>query len=245
MVEFFVDSLFRGVLWELLAAIAAVIYYKRVKSIPLYKKIFIFYLCAIFVIDVSGYYAAVAYYSDYRLFSFAKDSVFRQNYWMFNTVKPFAYLVYLQFFIFQIRSQRLQKILSWAAAVFLIISLLNLILSGEYFTAYITLTPLAGSILLSICIGCYLFNMITSDKILQFFKSLSFYVAAGALIWHLVFTPMFIYNKINIMNSTPDFVKVYLMTLGLLNFYMYSLFVTGFFIEMKYEKRKYVVETER
>lgn len=242
MVEFFVDSLFRGILWELLAAIAAVVYLKRVKEIPLYKRIFIFYLCGIFVIDVLGYYAAVAYYSDYRLFSFAKDSVFRQNYWMFNAVKPFAYLVYLQFFILQIRSQRLRKLLTWASAVFLISSLLNLIFSGEYFTAYITYTPLAGSILLSVCIACYLFDMITSDKILHFFKSLSFYVAVGALIWHLVFTPMFIYNKFNIMNSSPDFVKVYLMTLGLLNFYMYSLFVIGFFIEMKYEKRKYAVE---
>lgn len=241
MLEFFVDSLFRGVLWELLAATAAIIYLKRVKAIPLYKRIFIFYLCAMFVIDVLGYYAAVAYYSDYRLFAFAKDTVFRQNYWIFNAVKPFAYLVYLQFFIFQVRSRKLRKILGWAAAVFLVFSLYNLIFSGEYFIAYVTLIPLVGSILLSITIACYLFDMLTSNKILAFFKSLTFYVATGALIWHLVFTPMFIYNKFNIMSSSPEFVEVYLMTLGILNFFMYSLFVVGFFVEMKYEKRKYAV----
>ncbi|AVR46973.1 hypothetical protein C7S20_17885 [Christiangramia fulva] len=242
MLEFFINSLFRGVLWEFLAALAAFIYFRRVKNIPLYKKIFIFYLCAMFLIDVLGYYVAVAYYSDYQIFGFTKGTVFERNYWLFNAVKPFAVLVYLQFFIFQIRSSKLRKILTWAAVVFFLSSLLYLIFSGEFFTAYAAFTPLAGSILLSITIACYLIEMLTSETILYFFKSLSFYVAVGALIWHLVFTPMFIYNKLNIMNSSPQFVKIYLMTLGILNFFMYSVFVLGFLVEMRSrEKEGYVV----
>lgn len=237
MEEYFINSFFRGVLWEFLAALAALIYLKRLKNVPLYKRIFIFYLCAMFLVDVMGYYVAIAYYSDYRIFGFTRGTVFQQNYWMFNAVKPFAILVYLQFFIAQIRSIKLRKGLTWAAGVFLVSSILNLIFSGEFFIGYITYTPIAGSILLSITIGCYLFEMLTVDRTLIFFKSLSFFVAVGSLIWHLVFTPMFVFNNFSVMDSTPEFVKVYLMTLGLLNFFMYSMFIIGFFVEMKNRQR--------
>ncbi len=239
MGEYFIKSFFRGVLWEFLAAMAALIYLKKVEGIPLFKKIFIYYLCAMFLVDVLGYYVAIAYYSDYRIFGFTKGTVFQQNYWLFNVVKPFAMLVYIQFFVAQLRSPLLKKLLTWTAGVFLVSSILNLILSGEFFVGYISFTPVAGSIILAITIGCYLFEMLTGERILYFFKLLSFFVAIGALIWHLVFTPMFVFNKFSIMSSTPQFVKVYLLTLGLLNFFMYTMFVFGFFIEMKNKRMEH------
>lgn len=183
-------------------------------------------------------YNLIAYYSDYTFLGFIKDTPFRRNYWLYNSVKPLAFLVYYVFFISQLRSKKTRKILYWLSGIFVVTSYLYIILSGSYFVRFVIYTPLVGALILFICIALYLLQMIRSESILSFHKNLSFYVAVGALIWHLGFTPMFLYNKIAVMNSTPQFVEVYFTILGFLNFVMYGFYTLGFIIEIRKNRQK-------
>lgn len=220
-----------------MAALAGIIYLKKNPVAPTIFRMFVYYLCLTAIIDILGTYNAMAYYSDYRIFGFVKDTVWQSNYWLYNSFKTFSFLVYFVFFISQLNSDRSRQWLYMASAVFFISAWINLIVSGKFFVAYAAYTPIVGSVFLSICIAFYLFEILKSDRILNFYKSLSFYVAVGAILWHLTFTPMFIYNNYKVMGSSPEFFKIYLLVLSVLNFVMYGLFTLGFIIEIKKMRR--------
>ena len=237
MSEFFIESFFRGVWGEILVAVLGLLYLRKVPSVPFYKKLFVYYLCGMLLVDLSGYYVAIAYFTDYRWFGFVENTVWDRNYWLFNAVNPISFLVFLWFFIAQLKSKRIRQWFKIATALFLIGCVIFNIISGDYFTSYIPFTYIAGSILLAICIAFYFIQVLQSDQIIDFYKTLSFYVAFGALLWHLGFTPMFIYNNYNIMESTPVFLEIYKITLSILNFIMYGSFAAGFIIEMRTFKK--------
>lgn len=218
---------------EILVVVLGVLYLRKIPGIPFYKKLFIYYLFGILLVDLSGYYVAVAYFTDYKWFGFVKNTVWERNYWLFNAVNPISFLIFLWFFIAQLDSERIKRWLKIATVLFLTGCIISNIFSGDYFTAYVAFTYIVGSILLSVCIACYLIQILRNEQIVDFHKSLSFYVALGALFWHLGFTPMFIYNRYNIMESSPLFLEIYKITLSILNLIMYGSFAVGFLIEMK------------
>lgn len=236
--ENYIGLIFRAWFWELLAAMAGTIYLRKVPKVPTLYKYFVYYLWITFIVDVSGAYLLVAYYEWKALLKLIEGTIFYRNYWLFNPMKIFSLSFYCLFFILQLESERSKKILSWLVGLFFISAWINLIVSGKFFIAYAAYTPIVGSILLSICIAFYLLEMLNGDKILNFYKNLTFYVAVGALLWHLTFTPMFIYNNYKIMGSSAEFLKVYLFILGVLNFVMYGLYTVGFIVEIKNSKRQ-------
>lgn len=75
----------------------------------------------------------------------------------------------------------------------------------------------------------YYYEMLKSDKILNFYKNLAFYVSVGVLIRYLVVTPIFIYSKYY-TNASPDFVEMYGLIIIVSNVFMYGMFITGFII---------------
>ncbi len=62
-------------------------------------------------------------------------------------------------------------------------------------TAMSSYTSMSGTVLLAVIIGAYYYEMLTSEKILQVFSSLAFYISIAAVVWHLVVTPLYIYSS--------------------------------------------------
>lgn len=237
MQEAFLNTVFRGYLWELIAAVAGAYYLLKVSDPPFINKVFVWFIWFTLFIDVAGFYALAAYYSGYEWFGFVKGTNYAQNYWMYNAFKLLSFVVYLSVFTTQINSSRIRKLLWGTIGVFSIVSISNFIFSGQYFKAYMAFTVVGGTILLLIYIGIYFYQILKSNRILNFYKELSFYIAIGALLWHLSITPLFIFNKYVIMSSSPDFVQIYLKILTLMNFLMYGIFSFGFIILSKKERQ--------
>lgn len=228
-----IDSIFRAFLWEFIAALAGAYYLIKAKNIPLIHRIFVWFLWLTLLIDTSGFYNIVAYYSDYEYFSFIKGTRFAHTYWLFNPYHLIAFVAFQSFFIIQIISEKLRKILWAITIVFTISAILNLILSGIFFTSYSAFTAIGGTVILVFLIGLFFYQILRSNRILDFYKDLAFYVAIGALLWHVSITPLFIYNKFGIMNTNPEFVNFYKILLSVMNAFMYGSFAAGFFIVAK------------
>lgn len=233
MLDQLIDSIFRAFLWEFIAAFAGAYYLIKAKSIPLIHRIFVWFLWLTLLVDTSGFYNIVAYYSDYEYFSFIKGTSFVHTYWLFNPYHLIAYVVFQSFFVTQINSGKLRKILWVIIILFTISAILNLILSGIYFTSYSAFSAIGGTVILVLYIGMFFYQILKSNRILDFYKDLAFYIAIGALLWHVSITPLFIYNKFGIMNTSPEFVNFYKILLSAMNAFMYGSFAAGFLIVAK------------
>lgn len=238
MLEAFVNTFFRGYLWIFLAAISGIIYLAKVKNVPLINRIFVWFLWFTLFVDLSGFYSLIAYYSDYRYFSFVNGTKFVQNYWLYNIFKTVAFIFYFYFFIFQLKSTRLRKIMLWITWIFFISAWINYYFFMDIFMGYSLYTAIGGTFILLTLIGLYLYQIIRSNEILDFYRELPFYVATGALLWHITITPLFIFNQLGIMYSSEDFVRVYLKILTIMNFIMYGFFAVGF-LTVSFSRRYY------
>lgn len=228
MLEAFVNTFVRGYLWIFLAAIAGSIYLAKVKKVPRINRIFVWFLWLTLFVDLSGFYSLIGYYTDYRYFGFVKGTKYLQNYWLYNIFKTVAFVFYFYFFILQLNSPRIRKIMIWITWIFFVSAWANYFFFTDIFLGYSSFTAIGGTFILLLCIALYLFQIIRSDKIVDFYREFPFYVAIGALLWHLTITPLFIYNKYGIMHSSADFVQMYLRILTIMNFIMYGLFAIGF-----------------
>ena len=245
MLDQLIDSIFRAFLWEFIAALAGAYYLIKAKSIPLIHRIFVWFLWFTLLVDTSGFYNIVAYYSDYEYFSFIKGTSFVHTYWLFNPYHLIAYVVFQSFIVTQINSGKLRKILWVIIILFTISAIFNLIFSGIYFNSYSAFTAIGGTIILVVYIGMFFYQILRSNRILDFYKDLAFYIAIGALIWHVSITPLFIYNKFGIMNTSPEFVNLYKILLSVMNAFMYGAFATGFlFVTQKRRSSKRIIEKQ-
>jgi len=248
LLEAFVNTFFRGYLWIFLAAISGTIYLAKVNNIPLINRIFVWFLWLTLVVDLIGFYSLLGYYSDYKHFGFINGTKYVQNYWLYNIFKTVAFLFYFHYFIFQLKSPRLRKFMLWIAWLYFIAAWINYFFFIDIFLGYSIFTAIGGTFILLLIIGSYLYQIIRSNKIVDFYRELPFYVAIGTLLWHITITPLFIYNQLGIMHSSADFVSMYLRILTIMNIIMYGFFALGFLtvsFSTKHSKRKDITGTKK
>jgi len=230
MFEYFIEKrLFVSNMFELLAALAGTFYLYKTRTQDIGLKLFVYNLWFILLIEIIGMYSAWNYFDGYKTFPGLRNSVFYNNYWLFNSAKIIFLTVFFNVFISQITSLRLKKFLYGLTLFFILSSIANYIYSDIFFKAFSSYTTISGSFILLFCIGSFYYEMLLSDKILYFYKNLPFYISIGAMLWHLSITPIFIYNRYFTMTN-PEFVNFHMDFLRYANVFMYSCFAIGFLI---------------
>ena len=192
-------------------------------------RYFVWFLWLTLFVEVIACYSGIAYYSDYKYFSFVKGTLFAGNYWMYNIYSIIAFTVYILLFTLNLRSKRWRKALLITTGGFIFSSILYLVLTDVYFVAHSVFTFFAGSLIVLISIGTFYWELLKSDEILTIKRSMRFYISVGALVYHLGFVPLVIYSKYYNMKS-PEFVKIYIFILYGINYFLYSLYTLGFVI---------------
>ncbi len=199
-------------------------------------KIFIFYLCFIFFADTFGLYPIWAYYDNYETLPFLKDSPLHRNFWLYNILSAVNYLVVGQLFVGQLKKLKkynFKKILYWFLVLFGVYSVICFSTFGEFLYAYDMSILLIGTFLVLFCIIAYFFEILLSDRILNFRSDALFYFAVAILVWHLCVTPIEIYTSF-FNTSNPNFINLHATVLRYANIFMYSMFVLGFYIDYRY-----------
>ncbi len=190
-----------------------------------YFVYFLFFTC---FVEVLGWLPRGIYYLE--SFSFLKDTFLKRNYWLYNIYFIISYTIYVFYFYSQVKSTKFRKILYFILIFYSISCVLNILLSKVYFNAYASYTFILGTLFVFISVAFYYFEILQSNRILTFHKSISFYISIGTLVFHLAVTPLLIYSKYFNSTKSPDFVQIHRIILTSANIFMYTCYSIGFIV---------------
>ncbi len=192
-------------------------------------KYFVYFLLLTALVEIIGAYAPIAYFSDYKYFSFVEGTVFDENYWLYNAYTLISYFIYVSYFKWHIESRFQRNLLTLLLILFIVSQIIEFSISGNYFDGYSSYGDIVGTFLVLLSISLYYYQLLTSDEILKFNTSLPFYISIGAILLHLVLTPVFIYSGY-FDSESPEFVELYKRIILFTNLLVYLLYSIGFII---------------
>lgn len=234
---FFENNLFINYLAEFMAVLSGIIYLIKVKPAPYGYSYFVQYLCIILIVELVGLYSLIAYLSDYKYFSFTEDSLFRRNFWLYNSFLIIESTVLFLFFKTQIETIKFKRLILLYIYLYIPVCILSVLSFDNFFHAYSNVIFLGSCFGVMTCVCLYFLELIRTDRILNFHLSLTFYVSILLLVWNLTITPLFIYSEF-ITSDNPEFTKVYYAILRHGNLILYMGFTAAFYID--YNSRKHL-----
>lgn len=210
---------------EILAAVTGLFYYKKYKVTAV--RYFIWFLVYVVIIELIGGYPR--YVRDYPFLSsieaILKDTKFERNFWWFTFFWNIASAVFYSFYFRKvIKSNKFISIIKYSTLLFVACSIIYIGLYWDaFFVSSLSFINIFGTSIILMSIMFYFIEILQSDKILSFHKSINFIISAVLLIWFLIITPLVFYQM---YYSTADWIfvfsrrMIYLFT----NIFMYSSF---------------------
>ena len=220
---------------ELLAAIAGSIYIYKSVTKSKNQELFVKFLWSVLIIDLIGNYAGIAYFDNYEHFAFIEGTVFVRNIWYYNLVEVYFIVFYTFIMREQLSGAKIRKLIKWIAAIYILLAILNMVFSGNFFEGDLIINDIAGAFLIVLSVFAYFYEMMLSNKVLRFYKNLFFYVASGISIAYLIIIPINIYDDF-ITRENKEFIQVFYAVVRYANIFMYSMFILGFMMDHKYGK---------
>lgn len=207
---------------ELLAAIAALFCYSKYKTTK--ARYFIYFLLFVLGLELLGAYPY--YVNENRVLSFLNDTWLERNFWVYTIFWHLGSGLFLSFYFKNLlnnsRFKLIVKLLSVGFVLYFVLyygTHLKLLFSEFTYTGII----LYWSLLILVSVVFYLIELLQSDKLLNFYNSIDFYIAVIWFIWLIIITPLTFYN---VYFTTADlrFVilkgQIYLLA----NIFMYLMF---------------------
>jgi len=237
LLEFYLENkIFIGLGAELIAAIFAILLLRSGIYIEKPLRVFCFYVMGVFLADLFGGYVILAYFNEYKFFSFIKNTPFVMNHWWYNIVQFTGFLIFTYVLGTGIKKTHFPRILQLALVCFSLFSILRFTWLGDFFDRRDIGMEIAGTMIILLSSGLYLISLLRSNRILNFDRHFRFYVAIGASIFYLVFIPVEIYSAY-FTELNPDFIEFHATILRYLNLFMYGLFCLGFFMHYRLKNK--------
>ncbi|WP_282135970.1 hypothetical protein [Seonamhaeicola maritimus] len=215
-------------LLELFAAVTGLLFYKKYKFTA--AKYFIWFLVYIVIFDtLSGY---TKYVRPDRFLSFLIDTPFQKNHWLGTVYWDVGAILFFVFYYNKIlKTKRFKIVLKYTAYLFVGISVVQIIVGWQdFFSQFFSVIILAGAVVIFEGTVFYFVEVLKSDKILTFYKSLNFYISSVIFIWWLIITPLTFYDvyftyEIAAGYQDLDYVFLRLQIFLFSNILMYSTFI--------------------
>lgn len=206
---------------EILAAVTGLIFYKKYKSTA--AKYFVYFLIYTVFCELIGRYTN--FINDDGFFSFLKGTIFEKNHWLFNITWFTGAIVFYTFYYSKnLKLKRDKAIVKYIGIIFFIFSILYISYHHkEFFVVSFPVINVIGAIVIVVCTVLYFTQILRSEKILTFYKSLNFYISSTILIWWLITTPLVFYDIYFGLRDSSFVIlkwKIYLLS----NIFMYSMF---------------------
>lgn len=200
--------------FELLAAIAGILSFKKWKNTTL--QWLIFYLWIIVVFEFIG-----SYLSKLNL------PIINGNLYKYF-VLPFEFLFWLLFLRLNIESKKNKKVIAVFIASFLATLVIELVWFKKIYFTFSSIYYSVGSVLLLPTLFFYFQELVSSNRILSFYRQPLFYIFSGVLIFYMGSLPFYLlFNFIQEKYYDTVFLPYYFIAI-LFNFFMYTLFAIAF-----------------
>lgn len=206
---------------EIIAAVTGILLYKKYKFTS--TKYFIYFLVFIALAEIVSMYTYLVEYNG--VLGFLKSTVFRRNYWWGTLYWSIGSIMFYSFYFLKIlKTKRYRGIIKVSRYFFLCFSFIFIIMNfDEYFTKPFPIISLLGALIIFLCVIFYFLEILESNTILHFYKSINFYIAATIFLWWLIITPI-VFFHIYFRNVDWDFIhlkwRIYLFA----NIFMYLTF---------------------
>lgn len=206
---------------EILAALTGIIFYKKYKFSN--AKYFIWFLAYLAICEFLGGYNR--YVRDDKFLNFLKGSLIEENYWWFTIFWKIGAILFFSFYYQRILSgPKFKFIIKYSGYSFLVFSIIYILLNWEdYFVQFFPIISILGAVIIFLCTAFYFYEILNSERILTFYKSIHFYISAAIFIWWLIITPLVFYD-IYMSNGDWNFIFLRWQIYLLANLVMYSTF---------------------
>ncbi|GAA4237750.1 hypothetical protein GCM10022291_25570 [Postechiella marina] len=178
--------------FEILAAITGIVVYKNYKHSP--AKYFIFFLIYVALLELVGGY--VRQVRPDKSLHFLMGTLFEKNYWLYNLGWHLGAILFFVFYYYKVlKTKSFKTLLKNIGYFYLCFSIVYIFSNGiDFFYKSFIILKVTGAIIIFTCCALYFIELLQSQKILLFFKSLSFYITVVILIWWLIITPLSFYD---------------------------------------------------
>ncbi len=199
--------------------------YKKYKTIAV--KYFIFFLIYVVLVDLIGSYTR--YVANFDFLKGLKErlvgTVFERNFWWYTIFwyigSALFYAFYFEKIITSYKNKAILRVSKW---LFLSFSVAFILFNWEsFFIKPLPAITISSSALILLGGIMYFLEMLRSEKILTFYRSLNFYISSTLLIWLLIITPIVFYN-VYFSNDDRDFVLLKWQIYLIANTFMYFTF---------------------
>ena len=189
---------------EILAAVTGLVLYNKYKQTV--AKYFIYFLIYLSICDLLNTYV---YYIKDGFLGFLEGTVFIRNFWWTTLYWKIGAILFFVFYYQGIlMNERFKRILKYSGYSFLVFSMVYILINwDDYFIRFFPIISILGAIIIFLCTAFYFYEILNSEKILTFYKSINFYISAAIFIWWLIITPLVFYD---IYNSNKDWNFIFL-----------------------------------
>lgn len=189
---------------EILAAVTGLVLYNKYKQTV--AKYFIYFLIYLSICDLLNTYV---YYIKDDFLGFLEGTVFIRNFWWTTLYWKIGAILFFVFYYQGIlMNERFKRILKYSGYSFLVFSMVYILINwDDYFIRFFPIISILGAIIIFLCTAFYFYEILNSEKILTFYKSINFYISAAIFIWWLIITPLVFYD---IYNSNKDWNFIFL-----------------------------------
>lgn len=177
----------------MLAALVGVFLLKKYRNTA--TTYFIWFLVCLALCDFLGGYTILIRKGG--ALNFLKGTLFEKNYWWSTLYWKIGAILFFSFYYYNILNTKdFKNPIKFLAIGFLLFSVVYIAINWQdFFTSFFPVISVLGTIIVFTCTLFYFIEILRSDKILTFYKSLNFYITAAIFMWWLIITPIVFYDN--------------------------------------------------
>ncbi|RPD96023.1 hypothetical protein EGM88_11190 [Aureibaculum marinum] len=208
-----------GLLAEVAATLVGTIFYFKYKNTSF--KYILFVLWLIVLTEVLGYFYEELgiYYTDNN------GDVY--NLFLYNLLSFIIFPVYYLIYYRTLKNTTYKKIIKFFIIIFITLCAINWLFFQNFFTENMLYPRIIANLFLTISIIFYFVELLKSDKIINFQRSIPFWVSVGLLIYYTSTIPFTVVQNSYMFSSESATIKIFIMR-SLLSTAMYLIFTFGF-----------------
>jgi len=216
---------------EVLAASFGLYYLKRKESPHFNSKLLVWFLWLTVFVEIVGFYAVLAYLTEYRIFSFIKGTPFQNNIWWYNLYSVVDFIFFTYYFTSFLKSKWMIYFFRILVAIFLGYSVSIFFLTDELFLSSSSSVMIFGSLIVLLSVLSFYYELLRSDLILNLKRFLPIYISIGVLIFNLSVTPLTFFSEyFKLIDGNEMFVMLHMRIMLFANIFMYLTFILGFIL---------------
>lgn len=219
---------------ELIAALAGTYYY--FKTMDGQMRLFVWYLWFIVFIETLGMYSYFLHSNyDYEWFIWLKNSVICSNIWLYNIFSFVCILIYGRFFLGIITHKLSKIIIKLSVILYSIFTSIYFLVSDTFFQKSLPYDAILGAFIVFVFVMLYYKYLLSSDKILLFYREPIFYISSGLLLFYLCTTPIFIFDGY-FYEINKDYLQFRYLYMLIVNMFLYSCYTFAFLYTIQFKK---------